>query len=261
MARGHRALVALLLGATVPAVGQPRDPNAAQPERPTVATHAGVVATGWIEIETGGQRNQARGSISGSPYPATWDVPTVIKVGLGRRVQLNLGLPVHDGGLSNVSAGIKWRLGDDLPVLRDLAILPSINFPSGDGTTDFSLVLISSRTVGPISIDLNAGATLRTRGNAEIPRWATVWTVAAGLPLSGAAGWVAEWYGYPATSHSKTGFQAEGQVSFLTGPTLTATPWLVFDLGVIVPVSGSQDKGLYAGATVNAGRLWRASGK
>src|SRR5207247_3724752 len=33
------------------ALVQAPDPHAAQPERPTVATHAGTVAPGWIEIE------------------------------------------------------------------------------------------------------------------------------------------------------------------------------------------------------------------
>src|SRR5438445_803082 len=35
------------------AQGGPPDAHAAQPERPTVATHAGTVAPGWAEIEAG----------------------------------------------------------------------------------------------------------------------------------------------------------------------------------------------------------------
>jgi hypothetical protein len=31
----------------------PRDPHAVQPQRPSVAMHAGTVAAGWLEIEGG----------------------------------------------------------------------------------------------------------------------------------------------------------------------------------------------------------------
>ena len=35
------------------AVAQAADPHAAQPERPSVATHAHTVAPGWAEVELG----------------------------------------------------------------------------------------------------------------------------------------------------------------------------------------------------------------
>ena len=59
------AVTTLLVAAVSAAAQQPvpkptpatidtaKDPHAAQPERPTVATHAGTVARGWFEIETG----------------------------------------------------------------------------------------------------------------------------------------------------------------------------------------------------------------
>ncbi len=234
-----------------------------------MATHAGVVATGWFEIETGVLRN----GFKGSSAVTRWDVPTVIKIGLGQRVQLNLGIPISRAsggplGLNEVSAGVKWRLGEGLPVLANFAILPSVKLPSGNyrlgrgtGTTDFSLLLISSRTVGPVALDLNAGATRLTGGTDDIPRWSTVWTVSAGVPVRGRLGWTAELFSYPATTRLSGGLPAEDQISFLTGPTIAAAPWLVFDLGAIVPVHGPPAKALYAGATINAGRLWRSPGR
>jgi hypothetical protein len=36
------------------------DPHAAQPERPTVATHAYTVAPGYLEVEVGAQDMQPR---------------------------------------------------------------------------------------------------------------------------------------------------------------------------------------------------------
>ncbi len=38
-----------------------RSPRDAQPERPTVATHAGTVARGFLEIETGVERDRGPG--------------------------------------------------------------------------------------------------------------------------------------------------------------------------------------------------------
>ncbi len=56
-----------------------RDPHAVQPERPTVATHAGTVARGWIEIEEGGEWDRlADGTRS-------FIAPTNLKIGLASR--------------------------------------------------------------------------------------------------------------------------------------------------------------------------------
>ena len=46
--------LALLVVAS-PLIAQAPPGNKAQPERPTVATHAGTVAKGWWEIEAGGE--------------------------------------------------------------------------------------------------------------------------------------------------------------------------------------------------------------
>src|SRR5690242_20846335 len=54
------------------------DPHAVQPERPTVATHAYTVAPGWVEIETGVERDDAGGGAT------ALGIPTEVKVGLTR---------------------------------------------------------------------------------------------------------------------------------------------------------------------------------
>src|SRR5205814_8842252 len=60
-----------------------KDPHAAQPERPTVATHAGTVAPGWLELETGGERDRL------APSATLISTPTVFKIGLASRVHLS----------------------------------------------------------------------------------------------------------------------------------------------------------------------------
>ncbi|MEO7966987.1 MAG: hypothetical protein ABIT38_24070, partial [Gemmatimonadaceae bacterium] len=69
-----------------------KSPRAVQPERPSVATHAGTVAPGYAEVETGVERDHTANA-SGS-----WSVPTVLKFGLSRRAQLSIQLPLSGGG-------------------------------------------------------------------------------------------------------------------------------------------------------------------
>src|SRR5438477_10891022 len=61
-----------------------RDPHAVQPERPTVATHAGTVARGWIELEEGAEWDRFDDRSKG------FLAPTNLKIGLAPRAQLNL---------------------------------------------------------------------------------------------------------------------------------------------------------------------------
>ena len=232
--------------------------HAVQPERPTVATHAGTVAPGWLEIETGAERDQIASAVS-------LMTPTVFKVGIASHVQLSVFASTSrpDGssiGIGDAGVGIKWRLLDDAPVLGDFAILPSIKFPTGDqasgrgtGTTDASLLLISSHDLGGVAMDLNVGYTRRGGDGSSAPRNATLWTASFGGPVARGLGWTAELYGYPTTSGPA------GQpsiVAVLAGPTFLAREWLAFDAGVIVPVTGPQPHAVYAGGVWNVGKLW-----
>jgi hypothetical protein len=234
-----------------------KDPHAAQPERPTVATHAGTVARGWFEIETGVERDRI------DPNATLISTPTVFKIGLAARVQLSLygtviRPPEGSASFGDAAIGVKWRLVEDAPVLGDFAVLPGIKFPTGSAetgteTTDVSLLLISSHDIGDVAMDLNVGYTYRSGDGTNAPTNATLWTASFGGPLAGALGWAAECYGYPATRGPS------GQasiVALLGGPTFTVRPWLVFDAGLIIPVSGPQSRALYAGAVYNVGRLW-----
>ncbi len=247
------ALRALVLGAV-----DSTDPHRAQPERPTVATHAGTVAPGWVEVEMGGQRSEAARILA-------LQTPVVVKVGLAPRAQLGLfvswgamsGRGAHVQGFGDAAAGVKWRLVDDAPVVGDFALLPTIKLPTGHsgigtGTTDVGLLLISSHEIGPVSLDVNVGYTHRSGNGASAPRTATLWTISAGVPVRGALGWIGELSGLPGTNGPR------GQrpvVAVLTGPTWTARPWLVFDAGVSPTLRGPQPTYVYAGLTYNIGHL------
>ncbi|MEP6573863.1 MAG: transporter, partial [Gemmatimonadota bacterium] len=189
----------------------------------------------------------------------------VLKLGLAPRMQLNVSVPAASPiggslGIGDFAVGVKWRLLEDAPVVHDFAILPSIKLPTGSesafrgtGTTDFSILLISSRVIGPVAIDLNAGYTVRSGNGTAAPKHATLWTASFGYPLKGRLGAVTEFYGLPGTSGPAG---AAGTVALLVGPTFLVHPWLALDAGTILPISGPQPYAVYAGAVWNLGRIW-----
>jgi hypothetical protein len=234
------------------------DPHAVQPERPSVATHAGTVAAGWLEIEGGIERDRN----AGGSHAAS--VPVALKIGLASRLQLNVQIPfVQPAGEStmgpgDLSIGCKWRLVERAPIVGAFAIFPSIKVPSGSdesgtGTTDVNLLFISSHELGPVDMDLNVGYTRRSGDGTAAPRQASLWTAAFGGPAHGPLGWAAEIYGYPPTSGPAGG---PSIVAFLGGPTLQVRTWLALDTGVIVPIAGPQPRALYFGGVYNVGKLW-----
>ena len=255
------AIATSLLAIAGPLAAQQPDstnPRDVQPERPTVATHAGTVARGYFEIETGLERDQMSGQRSVL-------APTVLKLGLAPRVQFSVfgsaSQPAGTGtGLGDAGIDVKWRVLEGAPVLGDFAVQPMLKFPTGSqsggtgtGTTDVTLLLISSHDLGPVAMDLNLGYTRRSGDGSNAPQNSTLWTASFGGPAIGQLGWVAELYGYPATSGPS------GQasiVALLTGPTFLAKNWLAFDAGIIVPVSGPQPHAVYVGSVINLGRVW-----
>lgn len=235
------------------------DPRAVQPERPTVATHAYTVAPGYVEIEAGVQDARPNGLTQ-------FNAPLVVKLGLTPRLQLELqgGYTRADAaagaaiaGVADVAIALKQRVLDAAPIVHDLSVQASIKFPSGGrdlttGTTDVSVLIISSRSIGSAELDLNAGYTHRSGDGSSVPINATLLTASFGSPLRGPIGGVAELFSYPATNGPSG---TPTMIGFLVGPTWQATPWLVFDAGAIVNVRNMGANAAYAGLTFNAGRL------
>jgi hypothetical protein len=250
----------------VPALGAQtdsarRDPYLVQPERPTVATHAGTVAPGWLEIEQGGEWDAAD---DGS---RSFLAPTNLKIGLAAKAQLNILFNlIHDPAIRNgsltasdVTIGVKYRIVERDRILGDFAILPALKLPTGikgeggTGTTDFSLLLISSRQLGVVALDLNVGVTQRTGNGTLVPRNASIWTASSGFPISGPLGGVLEFFGYRATS-GPVGEKAIAAI--LVGPTLLLHKRFALDAGIISPLTGSQPHASYVGFVWNVGRIW-----
>lgn len=223
-----------------------------------MATHAGTVAPGYLEIEAGGENDRF------APASATTFAPVVLKFGAASHLQVSVFTSfVHtDAGSApgDLALGAKWRLLDDAPLLGDFAILPSIKWPAGSvekgtgtGTTDGSLLLISSHAFGSISMDLNAGLTRRGGDGSVAPKTATLWTASFGGPFDDRFGWAFETYGYPGTGGPSG---AKPLVAVLAGPTAKIADCLAIDAGLIIPVAGPQPHALYAGGVYNVGRLF-----
>jgi hypothetical protein len=232
-----------------------RDPHAVQPERPTVATHAGTVARGWLELEEGGEWDKAPDGTR------TFFAPTNVKLGLGSRVQLNLLFSlIYDRALGgsfaagDITIGVKYRIVDDNRILGDFAILPALKLPTatlngaGTGTTDFSLLLISSHQFGPLAMDLNVGQTRRSGDGVSAPRTARIWTASFGFPVSGPVGAAVEIFGFPPTTGPAG---TKGIAAFLIGPTLLVRKWFAMDAGIIAPITGPQPRAIYTGFVWN----------
>ena len=234
------------------------DPHAAQPERPTVATHAYTIAPGYVEIEAGVQDAQ--------PSTGTqFDAPLVVKFGLAPRLQLELQTGYAHAelggatltGTNDLGIALKQRLLDDAPIVSDFSVQGTLKLPSGasgigTGTTDLSLLLISSRKLGDSELDLNAGYTHRSGDGTKAPTSATFVTASFGTQFSGPWGGVAELFSYPGTG-GPAGMTT--QAGFLFGPTLIVRPWLVLDAGAILNVANMGGNAAYAGVTYNVGRL------
>ena len=235
------------------------NPRGVQPERPTVATHAGTVAPGYFELEEGGEWDRWSGG------ERLFVAPTNLKIGLASHAQLNVLVNVaYDNrplgrrlNVGDLALGVKYRILDDQPILGDFAILPAIKFPTasgdiGTGTTDLILLLISSHRLGPVAMDLNAGVTRRSGDGNSVPRTATLWTASFAFPVRDRLGGTAEIFGYPGTSGPAG---SEGTAALLLGPTLLARDWLALDAGFITPLTGPQPHAIYAGFVWNFGAL------
>jgi hypothetical protein len=188
----------------------------------------------------------------------------VLKIGLLPRLQAELQTGyVRDvaqrttAGLGDFGIALKQRLLDAAPFVHDFSVQATLKLATGardvgTGTTDLSLLLISSRPIAAGELDLNAGYTHRSGDGSSAPTSATLLTASLGEPLFGAMSGVVELFTFPGTSGPAG---APTTVGFLVGPTFQARPWLVVDVGAILNVEHMAGNAAYAGVTYNAGRI------
>jgi hypothetical protein len=252
------AFLLLLLLSTHAGAQTAPDPRAAQPERPSVATHAFTVAPGYGEIELGGEWDH------NPDDTVAWAAPALLKIGVSRRVQLDVQtMVVHPAGetigMIGTAVAAKWHMASGVPILADVAVQAGVKFPTGGqppgyGTTDGSVILISSHQHGAFSLDVNVGYTYRSGDGSLAPKHATMATVSASWSLPKNVGVGVEVFSYPGTSGRAGGPPTDG---LLIGPTYRVSTTCVLDAGFILRLHGNQPDSAYAGVTYNAGRIVR----
>ena len=226
-----------------------QSPRAANPERPTVATHAYAVAPGYIEIEQG---VSARG-VASLREATSWDVN--VKIGVARHVQLGIfGVAYTRNGAGHGIGdwGLALKLRTDVSDRVALAAVPALTLPTGKD----ALGLGGGRVLGqlPLVLSLNGPAGVHADLNAGPlgigagrPQWLT--TASFSRPLGGPLGLSAELY--------RIGGGAAGprQAGLLGALTLSPVQWIVIDAGGTVGLGSASPDVIFLGLTTNLGRL------
>lgn len=224
------------------------DATAARPERPTVATHAVAMTTGYLELEAGAATTRPAGAAEHAAI-------LTAKFGLANRLQLTVTSSVtrtaaRVTGADPVFAGVKWQLGAEREGRPLFAVLPGVTFANGprrDRDAALSLTAVYSQSVGPVAVDLNVAA---TRLNGVEGRMPYLWAASTGGPVAGALGWGVELWG-----EADDGSPASTSVLGFVGYALR--PSLVLDAGFTTPLDGDAGTQLFAGLTWNVGRVVR----
>lgn len=229
-----------------PAVAQ--SPRAANPERPTVATHAYAVAPGYVEAEQG---ISARGTTSLSAV-TSWDVN--VKIGIAPHIQLGIFGPGYlrtgaGHGVGDWGAALKLRT--DLSEEVAVAVVPTLTVPTGNERRGLGAgralgqlpVVLSVNGPARVHADLNAGPLGIGAGR---PQWLT--TASFSRPL-GALGVAAELF------RISVGAAGPRQSGLLGALLVTPAQWIVIDVGGTIGLGSGSPDVIFLGATTNFGRL------
>ncbi|HYT04153.1 MAG TPA: hypothetical protein VEM13_04660 [Gemmatimonadales bacterium] len=247
-----RRSVALGVLMYFPGVARCQSPRAANPERPTFATHAYVVAPGYVELEQG-VRVQGAGDLSDA---TAWDYN--LKIGLARRVQLaffGTAFMRTAAGVGPGDLGTTLKLSTGVSTRTTVALAASVTFPTGDasagrgagGTQGAVLAVASVDTPWRIHLDLNLGPVALGRGGSPL-RWFHSLSAAIG---AGRYGFTGEAYGYSAGAGEAAQWGALGAV------TVRLAQWAVVDAGGSVGLWRDTPDLAFVGLTTNIGRVFR----
>ena len=233
---------------TQPAFAQ--GPRAANPERPTVATHAYAVAPGYVELEQG---LSARGRRSLGEQ-TSWDLN--LKIGLTRHLQLGLFGPAYlrtDGGAGVGDFGAALKARGDLSPKVAAALVSAVSMPTGSAANGLGagralgsfVGVVSAELRGGIHLDANAGP---TGIGAGAPQWF------GSVALSRAFGRLSIATELFAFANGGAGPAQRGALGSLL---LTLAEWAVADVGGVVGLSDASPDQVFVGLTTNFGAIMR----
>ena len=232
-------------------VARGQSPRAANPERPTFATHAYAVAPGYAEFEQG---VRVAGGDAGDA--TAWDYN--LKIGVARQVQLaffGTGF-IHTaggGGVGDVGATLKLSAG--VSPRATLALASSVTVPTGDaaagrgaGRTQGSVLAVASVDAPrKLHVDVNLGP-VELGADASPLRW--FHSVGAAVAL-GRYGLTTELYGLTAGAGASAEWGALGAVTF------RPAEWIVVDAGGSVGLWRETPHLVFVGVTTNLGAVFK----
>ena len=234
----------------IPSGAGGQSPRAANPERPTFATHAYAVAPGYAELEQGLRLEGGAGDAT------AWDYN--LKIGVARQVQFaffGTGFIHTPAGAGVGDVGVALKLSTSVSLRTTLALSSSVSFPTGDAgagrgagrTQGGVLAVASADAFRKLHIDLNLGP-VELGGGASPLRW--FHSVGAGVAL-GRYGLTTELYGFTAGAGESAEWGALGAV------TVRPAEWIVVDAGGSVGLWRETPHLLFVGVTTNLGAVFK----
>jgi len=226
-------------------------PRAANPERPTVATHAYAVAPGYAELEQGARAF----GVNGLGEATSWDFN--LKIGVRSGLQLGVfgaGYVRAAGGAGVGDVGLSLKASRTVSPQAAIAVVPAVTAPTGNAARGLGAGLVLGSLVGVFSADLPKGFHFDANaGPVGIGAGRPQWFTSVGLAHGGigAVGVATELFDFTG------GAAGPRQRGFLAALMVTAADWVVVDGGgVLGLVAGTPDQ-LFVGVTTNLGRIFK----
>jgi hypothetical protein len=160
------ACLLLLLAGATGAYGDDLDPD-----RPDVSSSARTVGAGRVQLESGVLLERTR--LAGEPTERRLSVETLLRIGIGERLELRVDAEPLVGlrgaqdatDVGDFEIGAKWRFLDaaESTASPTLALLPFVKLPTaptpiGTGKADYGLLLAASVDLpADFGLDANAG--------------------------------------------------------------------------------------------------------
>jgi len=241
-------LALVFLMAQAPA---PPSPRTANPERPTVATHAYTVAPGYAELEQGARAFGLNGLGEGT----AWDVN--LKIGVRPGVQLGLfgaGYLRTGAGSGVGDVGLSLKASRVISPRASIALVPAMTLPSGDAGRGLGAGRTLGSLAGVLSADLAEGFHFDANaGPVGIGAGRPQWFTSLGLAHEGVgpAAMAFELFDFTA------GAAGPRQRGFLAALMVTVAEWVVVDGGGVRGLVGGTPDQLFVGMTTNLGRIFK----
>jgi hypothetical protein len=236
----------LVLVVVAPATAQ--SPRIANPERPTVATHAYAVAPGYAELEQG-VRAQGDGNFRDL---TSWEFN--LKLGLGHQAQLGLfgtGFAHNTAGSGIGDVGVALKLREALTPRVAVAVVPAVTLPTGNQSAGFGAGRVLGSAIGVVSADLPWGMHVDVNaGPVGIGRG-----VPQGLATVCAARGFGPWALAAELFEITAGGAGSRQTGVLGAVSFRFVEWAVLDAGGIAGLGTGSADHLFVGLTTNLGRI------